>query len=56
MSLLSMSRPMTRGESDRGASEIADTELADSAAMVAAKTSRAFIVGRSTDSGRERIL
>jgi len=39
-----MSRPITFGDDDRGASEIADTPVAESAATVTAKKSSAFIV------------
>jgi hypothetical protein len=39
-----MSRPMTCGDDDRGASEIADAPVAESAATVTAKKSSAFIV------------
>ena len=36
---------MTCGDDDRGASEIADALVAESAAIVTAKKSSAFIVG-----------
>jgi hypothetical protein len=39
-----MSRPITFGDDDRGASEIADTLVAESTATVTAKKSSAFIV------------
>ena len=39
-----MSRPITFGDDDRGASEIADTLVAESAATVTAKKSSAFIL------------
>lgn len=39
-----MSRPITCGDDDRGASEIADTPVAESVATVTAKKSSAFIV------------
>ena len=42
--LLSTSRLTTRGEDDRGASEMAETPLAESVAMVTAKKSRAFML------------
>ena len=39
-----MSRPITCGDDDRGASEIADTPVTESAATVTAKKSSVFIV------------
>ena len=41
---LSTPRLTTRGEDDRGASEIAETPLAESRAMVTDKSSRAFML------------
>jgi hypothetical protein len=51
-----MSRPITCGDDDRGASEIADTPVAESAATVAARKSNAFIVDAQPIVKRETVL
>jgi hypothetical protein len=51
-----MSRPMTRGDNDRGANVTADTPLAESAATVSAKKSRAFMVRGSRGSREEKYI